>query len=206
MSPQLAIVLSAATLAVGVAIGLVARPPAPEPSLFVQATDEAPTVDPCVTMADALARDLGEARSDLAALSLTLPMAEARARQHGALPHDWPEDLDEAYRESGLRRILDNLADSELVELDCSEFPCVFAIRDHAPLDHTGTPGPEASPSFAALADLDCGPTWTTQRFVDDEGDSFLTTITSCGAGDDPDVRARADQRVRDLAASLGRS
>ena len=90
-----------------------------------------------VTVApEALEDEIADLEEELDRLRVEAAMAKGQLSHYEGDPQPWPEDVPQGFMptafETTVREALADREDAELLDVDCSEFPCVAVIRSYS--------------------------------------------------------------------------
>lgn len=206
------VLATAGIFVVGVLLGHVAKRALPPPSA-VSTPEAASTVSAPSQAPLARARrdcptpppDLDEHRLErLQAVMLEARLLEARRQEREGTPSDWRPDPGSSFAaprfSSSLHEALEDDPSLSLLELDCSELPCVASIaRRRDPDDDVGL-GPYRGVHRALGMEEGASLMATTGVIADSDGMWEAHTLTFLPQGVDPELERRAAYRLNMLS------
>ena len=152
---------------------------------------------------EALQAQLGQAR-------FTGAVASGQLEAHVGVPQDWPDDLDPALQPDAMRARAQAVADAhegvELVEVDCSEYPCITIL---SPTEMSEAWTDQLRPAAEALAEglSDVGLSVSASNFSDGDvsaGYFGVVVAPSEDADRNSEVGTRTHYRADALMEELG--
>ncbi|MFT4627582.1 MAG: hypothetical protein ACI8PZ_006268 [Myxococcota bacterium] len=122
-------------------------------------------------------------------------------------PSEWPDDVPDAYQpeafEEGVRAAIADFPGTELVEVECSEYPCLGAIRLSDDIDTQALGESLKEWVTGALGTDSLSLSMNRSKFVGDEGEADFVLFGAHGGGRDDDVGRRIEHRMDGMVDML---
>ena len=189
-----------------VVVEAISPPPTEARPVITHVQTEAP---PPQTLAEAQER-IDELEAELARASFEGQLQKGRLMALEGVPQDFPADVDPAFLPAGfqdrLREALKGAEDTEVVQVDCAEFPCLVTLTTDVERDDWDA---ELKPIAEAMQtqEDDGLHIWASGFQVDEGGPThnyWTFAVTPAAYGEDEGLRQRTGFRADAVTQELG--
>lgn len=148
-----------------------------------------------------------EIQQELDKLRLTNQFLEGQLTANGARPNEWPEDLPAYLEPDGIRALMESklteFPDLKLMDVDCSEYPCVMVIEDFSENPDTVNMVPMRQAVHDDF-DSDLDSRVTGGSFQVGTNPRYIEVWALMVSGADEATAARTDVRSKELLMAAG--
>jgi hypothetical protein len=132
---------------------------------------------------------------------------EGQLSANGIRPNEWPEDLPETLEPETLRATMEaklsEFPELKLMDVDCSEYPCVVVIEDLGEdPDRMNVEPVRAAVHESIDGELDSRVSGAV--FEDDNGTRYIEAWALMAPGADEGTAARTDMRAQEILMAAG--
>lgn len=180
------------------------------PNLAAQAPVEAAPRPVEVDALDGATADyVGQLEADNRALRFENQLLKGQSEVAGGLPVAWPDELNAGLTadafEASMRKAGEGVEGLEMLQVDCSEYPCIAAMWVPTGGDMSALQANLSSMSNALSENLGLDDlSMSTSVSMENDASRALTLMAPIGdQGPDPDVRDRLMKRLQDLGEDL---